>query len=395
MVFLRLSDESGSEVLLGSIDTLFLTDRTLSDIEQEVGGRRAPLCLFATHTHFAPSLAPDLPSPHLRVQDYKWYRSAVSRCARTIDSLAELRGEEVTVRYGERATDLNVNRRRHVWFFDYPASLRHGRISAGWRVTNAPNRRGLVERRVKALFFENAKGDVKAVIWTFAAHPARSPAPLALSAAFPGLIRSALRRRFGADCAVVYLPGLAGSVIPKVPLRWPRTPGEAVMRLLPFYYANRSFSENGYRKWVAKLLSELMLAYDARGSNAPASHVSLRRTSVPGIFHARNGTAQPAPLQLVRVSLAPGIDILAGSGEMLAEWLPLLEPLCRGGAVLLSGYLAGPVLYVPTSAELPDEGWEVKGFQPLFGLDGDYDPDISRLVVSAAEHLFDADIAMA
>ena len=323
-VFLRLTDENGGAVVLGSIDTLYLTDRSLSDIEQAVGGECAALCLFATHTHTAPSLAPDLPLPCFGVHDCDWYRSVVSRCARTIDGLAEASGEEVTLRYGEQATDLNVNRRRHAWVFDYPALVRHGRVSAGWRIAQAPNRRGFVDRRIKALFLENSSGDVRAVIWTFAAHPAFFPSWLAVFADFPGLIRTALRRRFGADCAVVYLPGLAGSVIPKVPLRWPRTLSEAAMRLLPFYYTYSKFDENGYRKWAAKLYSELLRAYDARGPEAPVHGVSVRRTSVPGIFHARNGTAPPPHPQFrfLRVSLARGLDILAGSGEMLAEWMP-------------------------------------------------------------------------
>jgi hypothetical protein len=390
-VFLRLSDDNGGEVVLGSIDTLYLTDRSLSDIEEAVGGERTPLCLFATHTHYAPSLAPDLPLPHLGVHDYDWYHSVVSRCARTIESLAEWPGEGVTLRYGERATDLNVNRRRRAWIFDYPALVRHGRVSAGWQVAIAPNKRGCVDRRVKALLLENSSGDVRAVIWTFAAHPSRSPAQLAVSAAFPGLIRTALRRRFGADCAVVYLPGLTGSVIPKIPLRWPRTPSEAATRLLPFYPDYRSFGENGYRKWAAKLFSEFLRAYDARGLEAPENGISVRRTSVPGIFRARNGTAQPSDpeLRLLRVTLARGLHILAGSGEMLAEWMPLLQPAACGDTVLLSGYLAGPALYVPTSAELQDGGYEVKGFQRDFGLDGEFLPDISRLVVSAAKRLFD------
>jgi hypothetical protein len=97
----------------------------------------------------------------------------------------------------------------------------------------------------------------------------------------------------------------------------------------------------------------------------------------------------------LRVTLAPRFNILAGSGEMLAEWSPLLEPVCRGGTTLLSGYLAGPALYVPTSAEVSERGYEVKGFQKKFVVDGEYDPEISRLVLSAVEHLFDRDIAMA
>jgi hypothetical protein len=209
------------------------------------------------------------------------------------------------------------------------------------------------------------------------------------------LVRAALRRRFGADCAVVYLPGLAGSVIPKIPLRVPKTLKEAAMRLLPFYYTYRAFGEQGYRNWTTKLASELLRAYDARGPQLPDTRISVRRTAVPGIFHARNGTAEPPDpqFQLMRVTLAGGLHILAGSGEMLAEWKPLLEPAGGGGAVLLSGYMAGPALYIPTSAELQDGGYEVEGFQPGFGLDGEFDPDISRLVVSAAERLFEPEMA--
>jgi hypothetical protein len=120
-VFLRLSDENGGEVVLGSIDTLFLTNRTLSDIERALGGGQPPLCLFATHTHYAPSLAPDVPFANFRVHDKEWYCSVMSRCAGAIQSLAEKREERVTLRYGEQAADLNINRRRGAWFFDYPA----------------------------------------------------------------------------------------------------------------------------------------------------------------------------------------------------------------------------------------------------------------------------------
>jgi hypothetical protein len=42
----------------------------------------------------------------------------------------------------------------------------------------------------------------------------------------------------------------------------------------------------------------------------------------------------------------------------------------------------------PTSAELQDGGYKMNGFQRGLGLDGEFHPEISRLVVSAAERLF-------
>lgn len=389
-VFLHLSDDEGGEVILGSVDTLYLTERTLADIASALAGRRTPLCLFATHTHNAPSLAPD--SPFLGRHDEEWYRSFVSRCAQAITRLADQAGEAVTVRYGEHRTDLNVNRRRRAWVIDYPALVRHRRLRIGWRIAHAPNRRGIVDRRARALFFEDPRGDVKAVVWSLAAHPAFCPAPLTVSADFPGLIREALRRRFGKDCAVVYLPGLAGSAIPKIPLRVPRTFNEAATRLLPFYPSYRSFSPRSYRKWVGRLFSELLRAYKARGSKAPEDRVSVHRASVPGIFHGLTEAARKVSvdLEISRVTLARGIEILACSGEMLCEWMPLLRRVSPG-TVLYSGYAAGPPLYIPTSAELADGGYEVTGFQSGLGLDGEFHPDISRLVVSAVERIFEAD----
>jgi hypothetical protein len=383
-VFLRLADDRGGAVVIGSIDTLYLTRRTLSDIAAALGDGKTPLCLFATHTHNAPSLAPDL--PRLGRCDGAWYRSVVNACAAAIRRLEEGGGEAVALRYGERAAALNVNRRRPGWYLDYPAALRRRRFAFGRRVAHAPWRRGIVDRRVRALFFERSDGEVAAVLWSLAAHPAFCPSPLAVSADYPGLVRAALRRRFGAHCAVVYLPGLAGSAIPLVPLRWPHSWREAAVRLLPFYASYRSFAASSYRRWVARLNAEVLRAYAARGPALPSTGVAVRRATVAGIFADRGGLCD---LQVAHVTLVRDLAILGCSGEMLAEWAPLLDRPSAGTA-FLSGYLAGPALYVPTSAQLAEGGYEVTGFQEAFGLQGDFHPDISRLVASAVAGLVDA-----
>lgn len=390
-IFLLLSDGRGGEVLLGSVDTLFLTSRTLSDLRKELGGFATPLCLFATHTHNAPSLAPDLPL--LGPPDAEWYRAFVATCARTIGEMAGTHGKMATPRFGERPTDLNINRRKPSWVMDYSALVHERRVSAGHRVALAANRRGIIDRRVRAIFFENPAGEIIAVIWSFAAHPAFYPAFHRVSADFPGLIRRRLRQRFGSQCAVVYLPGFAGSAIPNIPPRLPTTWKRAAASLLPFYPTLRAFDAKGYERWVDRLFSEIVRAFEDRGPPPEESRIRVDDAIVPAIFH-RKKTAFRAPpeesdidLRISRVTLAPALEMLASNGEMLCEWMPLAQSTV-GDKVLLSSYMAGAALYVPPSSQIPAGGYEVTGFQAAFGVDGMFDADISCRVLTAMTGLY-------
>ena len=388
--FLLISDWQNRSIVLGSVDTLFLTATTLADITAAMGRVPAPLFLFATHTHNAPSLAPDLPL--LGQHDSRWYRHFVSTCAESINELVKHSGKPVSLRYAEQKTDLNINRRRPGWIADYRGLLKNHRISINRRVALAPNKSGIVDRRVKALFLEDGAGSVKAIVWSLAAHPAFYPGFNNVSPDFPGLIRNLLRRRFGAECAVVYLPGFAGSAIPKIPFRLPRTLRGAVASALPFNPTLRSFSPKSYGKWVNRVFVALMHAYDSRELSPPETRVAVRSAKVPGIFRHRNGSRENSgiDLHLSRVSLGPDLNILASNGEMLCEWVPLLRSV-EPRRTFCSGYLAGDALYVPTSEQIPEGGYEVTGFQETFGLDGEFHAEISRLVVAAIGRLFCAD----
>jgi hypothetical protein len=389
-IFLLLSDDQGRSVVLGSVDTLFLTVRTLSDIANVMDRAPVPLYLFATHTHNAPSLAPELPL--LGQHDSEWYRHFVSTCARSISALVEHPSAPVALRYGERVTDLNVNRRRLCWVADYRKLLKDHRIRINRRIALAAYKSGVIDRRVRALFFEDGYGDVKAIVWSLAAHPAFYPAFYSVSPDFPGLIRDLLRKRFGAECAIVYLPGFAGSAIPNIPPRLPRTLRGAIASVLPFNPTLRSFGAKSYKDWVNRVFVALMCAYDNRDHPLSETRVSVKSTKVSGIFRYRNGSAENPGIDLhvSRVSLGPGLDILACNGEMLCEWTPLLHYV-GAGRMFHSGYLAGDALYVPTSSEIPEGGYEVTGFQESFGLDGEFHPEISRLVVAATGRLFGGD----
>lgn len=385
-VFLRLCDDDGSSVILGGVDTLLLTARTLADIRAIHGDLADPVLLFATHTHTAPSLAPDL--PRLGGLDSDWYSAVTAACGRAIRTLATdtAAGEPVTARYGEQLTDLNASRRKPAWVLDYPALLRERRFSFQHCMALAENPRGIIDRRVRTIFFEDGDGHVRAVVWSFAAHPVAYPQPDRVSADFPGAVRRALRARFGEQCAVVYLPGFAGSARPRVPYHLPTSWKEAVASALPFNPTIRSFTPDLYRRWVGRLVHDILEAYATRNPVTGPGRIAVSRDTEAAVLRGRHDGAT-RDLHLARLRLAPGLEILGCNGEPTCAWATLIGPETPS-ATLHSGYLAGPAFYLPTSPEIGEGGYEVTGFQHCFECPGAFDPNISGRVLAAVRRLY-------
>ena len=67
----------------------------------------------------------------------------------------------------------------------------------------------------------------------------------------------------------------------------------------------------------------------------------------------------------------------AVGGSHCVEWERILDaavPLPAGRIRLYAGYLGALFGYLPTAAQIPEGGYEVEGFQPLFGLSGHFEP---------------------
>jgi hypothetical protein len=366
---MELSNSAGNRIVLASVDTLFISPSLVRDLES---ASDVPLLLFATHTHNAPSLAAELPG--LGLFDTAFYQEFVNAFASAIRTLAATRPHAAQIMYAERATRLNVNRRRNSLVLDYRA-LPHGKLRIERKIAMAPNLHGDVDPRVQLVIFENDQKETLAVIWTFAAHPAFYPERNVVSADFPGRVRTALKQAFGADTTVLYLPGLAGSAIPRIPWHAPRSIRELLLRGLPFHPTLPTFTPQTYTAWTNALIAELLLAHADRG-DAKDGMLEVDRGTVPAIF---SGTAGDLPLNVTRLSLTKDLDLLAFSGEMLGEWRTILDPVLPTNTIC-SGYAGGPCLYVPPGQELASGGYEVNGFQQYFGLKGEFARDISGQV---------------
>ena len=385
---LQFHDGHGEGIVIGSIDALFLGPAFCRDLRRKLGHTAPNLFLFATHTHNAPSLVPE--SPLLGGCDDAWYGEMIDATATAVEKLLHSSPLSVSISHGFCQTQLNINRRLSAYFMDYRGLLR-GRFSFQRRIALASNPEGYVDSHVRCLFLENPSGSVAAVVWCFPAHAAFYPFPLAVSPDYPGAIREHFRSRFGPGCAVIFLPGFAGSAIPRIrmPFSFPKTLRQAVRRCLPFYPPMLPyFRPASYCAWTHALAAAVDSAFQRRAlASAGEDAVGMRSVTVDNIY---SGTHTGVPceigLQMHLIRLGEQMAILAGNGEILGEWDPLLGPF-RQEILIKTGYLAGDALYIPTSHQLPEGGYEVDGFQHYFGLSGSFDPDITRRTQAAVRTL--------
>ena len=92
-------------------------------------------------------------------------------------------------------------------------------------------------------------------------------------------------------------------------------------------------------------------------------------------FH---GSVPDKMLSVQIVRIGDQLEIVALSAEVTVEWERILDgaiPTAPGRIRLHAGYLGALFGYLPTAAQIPEGGYEVEGFQPLFGLSGRFEPD--------------------
>ncbi|WP_148415804.1 hypothetical protein [Noviherbaspirillum massiliense] len=378
--FACLSDNDSNEIIVGSIDTLFISKKLLEDINKKTGSS-SKLLLFSTHTHNAPSLANELPL--LGEVNPVWYAEVLDLLAYEINKLRHRPAVQVTVSYGEKNTDLNVNRRKNSYALDY-RKLARGKFSFGRKICLAPNKHGVIDHRVRLFSFESETG-TRCILWSFAAHAAFYPNHRSVSADFPGAIREKLHEIYGDQCCIIYVPGLAGSAIPYREQGILVSPKTWLARLLPFHPALPGYSVKSFKRWTARLMKAIQSACDNRKPICQDGKISLREEIIPNILvsHDRKNGVD---LMASYLSLGANVGLLAYSGEMLGEWSQYLMhlPLDR---IIATGYAGGDCLYIPPSSELSKGGYEVDGFKFYFSLDGSFQEDITDCVVKATEGL--------
>ena len=148
-----------------------------------------------------------------------------------------------------------------------------------------------------------------------------------------------------------------------------------------------------WRRWSEDLADKVDAIAQGPAIKAfSPANLAVGSASIPlrEFFH---GPTPDKPLAAQVVRLGDAIELVALSAEVTVEWQGIIDqglPVGNGLVRLYAGYLGALFCYLPTPVQIREGGYEVEGFQPLFGLSGEFDADrITPAIVGCVRRAFD------
>ncbi|MGQ0686664.1 hypothetical protein [Bradyrhizobium sp.] len=369
-----------------------------SELQQAIHGRLsahgfapAEIMLLASHTHFAP--ATDSACAPLGVPDERFVADLAAASADLVKGMLQEKPAEASVEFKRGRLDHSINRRR---YWPFPTVGR----TYGFRLTGtvmAPNPEAPTEEPATVLLLRRADDDkVIAAIWHYTCHATAVIPSDVISADFPGAVRRTLRQRFG-EIPCVFVQGFCGDISPKIAGTVPREGvRNRLRRLARKLVSGPTFPPRVAADWE-RWSERLAAAVGAIADRPP------ERTDTPGILAAGaaqiplaeffHGRCPDKPLTVQVLRLGTAFELVAVSAEVTVEWQSILDsalPAGEGRLRLYAGYLGALYGYLPTPQQIGEGGYEVMGFQHLFGLSGNFDAGkIVPAVVGCAKRAID------
>jgi hypothetical protein len=347
------------------------------------------MCL-ASHTHFAP--ATDRACAPLGQPDDRFVADAADAAENLVRQILQAEPVEIRLEIRRGTLDHAVNRRR---YWPLPTLNRtYGlRLSC---IAMAPEPDGATDERATVILLRRTDNDAVVVaIWHYACHATAVVPSNAVSADFPGAVRRALRQQFG-DVPCVFVQGFCGDISPRIT----RAPSplssrlRGLMRLLITGPTFPSSTPDDYISWSESLAAAVARIAQSPADRPPATGAlatGLADVVLSSLFQGRTPD-KPLTVQIARLG---AIELIGLSAEVTMEWQPILEskvPPRDGRLRLYAGYLGTLFGYLPTPDQIREGGYEVTGFQHLFGLSGRFDaekivPTVVDCVKRAADDL--------
>lgn len=389
-----LLEAGGRRCLIFSFDLMIVG----SELQQAIHARLsahgflpAEIMLLASHTHFAP--ATDRACAPLGVPDERFVAELAEASENLVKGLLQEAPAETSIEIKRGRLDHSVNRRR---YWPLPTIGR----TYGFRLTAtvmAPNELGPTEELATVLLLRRADDDrVIAAIWHYTCHATAVIPSDVISADFPGAVRRALRQRFG-GIPIVFVQGFCGDISPRIAGAGPPASlGGRLRRFARKLISGPTFPPRvaaDWEHWSESLAVRVSAIADQPPERADKSDTLAAGAAQIPPAEFFDGRAPDKPLSIQVLRLGSAFELVAISAEATVEWQSILDsavPAGEGRLRLYAGYLGALYGYLPTPRQIGEGGYEVTGFQHLFGLSGNFDAGkIVPAVVGCAKRAID------
>jgi hypothetical protein len=369
---------SGPRCLIFSFDLMIVGSELQTLILaklQRMGFRPDEVVLLASHTHGAP--ATDQACARLGIPEVEFVDGLAEAAENLVRQIQRQQPAEISLDVFQGRLNHSINRRR---YWPFPTFGR----TYGFRLTSmgfAPNPSGPKDEGATVALLRKADdGQVLGVLWHYTCHPTAVVPDNVISADYPGVVRRRLRQRFG-EIPCVFAQGFCGDIRPNIPVSQQAGMRERFRRMMRTIASGPMFaspSAEDWMRWSQNLAAKVCdLAQGNPAKRLPPTSLRTGSAQIPlGDFFEGATPDKPLAVQLVRIG--EELEIVALSAEACVEWERILDeavPPPTGRIRLYAGYLGALFGYLPTAAQIPEGGYEVEGFQPLFGLSGNFDPE--------------------
>jgi hypothetical protein len=382
-----------SRCLIFSFDLMIVGSELADMIRSKLlprGFEAADVVLLASHTHSAP--ATDQACANLGVPDSQLVEALAEAADNLVRRIEGEKRSEIDLSLFEGQLHHSINRRR---FWPFPTVGR----TYGFRLSSfrmAPNPSGPVDERTRVALFRRT-GDDKAiaVLWHYTCHPTAVVPDNVISADYPGAVRRALRERLG-DIPCIFVQGFCGDIRPDMASSLRPGWRERLPQLARTLVAGPRFAASTAEDWTrwSESMATGMRDILTAGPSAALTTDRLQCGSASlalDRFFSGSKPDKDLAVQIIRVGKQ--LEIIALSAEVTLPWQGILNsavPPVDGTIRLYAGYAGALFGYLPTAAQIAEGGYEVEGFQPLFGLSGHFEADrIEPAVIGCVRRAFD------
>jgi hypothetical protein len=347
------------------------------------------IVLLASHTHFAP--ATDRACARLGVPEDQFVSDVAAAAEGLLLDMLQQEPSELRMDILQGQLDHSINRRRH-WPFPTLGRSYGFRLSS---VSMAPNPEGPRDELATVLLLRRAEdNDVIGIIWHYTCHPTAVIPNNVISSDYPGVVRRAMRKRFG-DIPCVFAQGFCGDIRPNMR---PSRQGfrDRLGRFVRTLLSGPTFptpDAEEWARWSESLAAQVVdIVQRSPGKVCSPSDIRTGSGSIP-LSEFFEGSAPDKPLTAEVVRFGSVLEFVMLSAEATIEWQDIIDseiPPLNGMIRLYTGYLGALFGYLPTADQIRQGGYEVEGFQPLFGLSGKFDAEkITPAVIGCIKRAYD------